>query len=70
MFLGCLGRFRCRARSLGKCVVVVWHLTHGRLASCREWCVLCVWVRVRACVCWGCVVSFFVLGYLFPFSSA
>jgi hypothetical protein len=61
MFLGCLGMFRCRARSLGRSVVVVWHPAHGRLASCPEPC-------VGACLCLlGCACGvFFVLGHL-PF---
>jgi hypothetical protein len=39
MLLGCLGRFRCRARSLGRCVVVVWCPACGCLACCPEPCV-------------------------------
>jgi hypothetical protein len=56
MLLGCLGRFRCQARSLGRCVVVVWRPARGRLASYLEPCVLraCVFVLVFVEVCVWC----------------
>jgi hypothetical protein len=51
MLLVCLGRFRCRARSLGRCVAVVWPPTRGCLACCPEPCVsVLVLVFVEACV--------------------
>jgi hypothetical protein len=51
MLLGCLGRFRCQARSLGRCVVVVWRPARGRLASYLEPCVLRACVCVCSCLC-------------------
>jgi hypothetical protein len=52
---GCFGRFRCRARSLGRCVMVVWRMARGCLASCPEPCVLCVCLLRHVCV--SCVCS-------------